>query len=167
MSLKTLSSKEAINLDYLPYLRSAVLEPLQSQGSEGAGQSVQLMDDYDLIKEDVDNMMEITTWGGQPDPYSKLDSKVKAAFTRAYNKESHLTPYSLQVVKKSRKGAVDPELIGELDGESQFQEEEEDNGVTADAMIKQKKAKPAKDIKQEKPGASGKGKGRGKGKAMK
>uniref|UniRef100_A0A8C2BHL4 Replication factor C subunit 1 n=1 Tax=Cyprinus carpio TaxID=7962 RepID=A0A8C2BHL4_CYPCA len=136
MSLKTLSSKEAINLDYLPYLRSAVLEPLQSQGSEGAGQSVQLMDDYDLIKEDVDNMMEISTWGGQPDPYSKLDSKVKAAFTRAYNKESHLTPYSLQVVKKSRKGAVDPELIGELDGESQLQEEEEDNGVTSDAMIK-------------------------------
>uniref|UniRef100_A0A673FXM8 Replication factor C subunit 1 n=1 Tax=Sinocyclocheilus rhinocerous TaxID=307959 RepID=A0A673FXM8_9TELE len=164
MSLKTLSSKEAINLDYLPYLRSAVLEPLQSQGSEGANQSVQLMDDYDLIKEDVDNMMEISTWGGQPDPYSKLDSKVKAAFTRAYNKESHLTPYSLQVVKKSRKGAVDPELIGELNGESQFQEEEEDNGVTADAMIKQKKAKPAKDVKQEKPGASGKGKGRGKGK---
>ncbi|KTF92849.1 hypothetical protein cypCar_00034753 [Cyprinus carpio] len=164
MSLKTLSSKEAINLDYLPYLRSAVLEPLQSQGSEGAGQSVQLMDDYDLIKEDVDNMMEISTWGGQPDPYSKLDSKVKAAFTRAYNKESHLTPYSLQVVKKSRKGAVDRELIGELDGESQLQEEEEDNGVTSDAMIKQKKAKPAKDIKQEKPGASGKGKGRGKGK---
>uniref|UniRef100_A0A672MST4 Replication factor C subunit 1 n=1 Tax=Sinocyclocheilus grahami TaxID=75366 RepID=A0A672MST4_SINGR len=167
MSLKTLSSKEAINLDYLPYLHSAILEPLQSQGSEGASQSVNLMDDYNIIKEDVDNMMEISLWGGQPDPYSKLDSKVKAAFTRAYNKESHLTPYSLQVVKKSRKGAVDPELIGELESESQFQEEEEDNGVTADAMIKQKKAKPAKDVKQEKPGASGKGKGRGKGKAMK
>uniref|UniRef100_A0A673FP95 Replication factor C subunit 1 n=1 Tax=Sinocyclocheilus rhinocerous TaxID=307959 RepID=A0A673FP95_9TELE len=136
MSLKTLSSKEAMNLDYLPYLRSAILESLQSQGSEGASQSVKLMDDYDIIKEDVDNMMEISMWGGQPDPYSKLDSKVKAAFTRAYNKESHLTPYSLQVVKKSRKGAVDPELIGELNGESQFQEEEEDNGVTADAMIK-------------------------------
>ncbi|KAG1956767.1 replication factor C subunit 1 [Pimephales promelas] len=165
MSLKTLSSKEAINLDYLPYLRSAILEPLQSQGSEGANQSVKLMDDYDIIKEDVDNMMEISTWGGQSDPYSKLDSKVKAAFTRAYNKESHLTPYSLQVVKKSRKGAVDPELVGELDDESQVQEEEENDGLTRDAMIKQKKAKPAKDVKQEKPGASGKGKGRGKGKA--
>ncbi len=62
-------------------------------------------------------------------------SAVKAAFTRAYNKESHLTPYSLQVVKKSHKGAVDPELIGELDSESQVQEEDDD-GVTADAMIK-------------------------------
>ncbi|XP_052402143.1 replication factor C subunit 1 isoform X4 [Carassius gibelio] len=167
MSLKTLSSKEAINLDYLPYLSSAILEPLQSQGSEGASQSLKLMDDYDIIKDDVDNMMEISMWGGQPDPYSKLDSKVKAAFTRAYNKESHLMPYSLQVVKKSRKGAVDPELLGELDSESQLQEEEDDDGLTADAMVKQKKAKPAKDVKQEKPGASGKGKGRGKGKAMK
>lgn len=45
-------------------------------------------------------------------------------------------PYSLQVVKKSRKGAVDPELVGELDNESQVQEEEEDDGLTADAMIK-------------------------------
>lgn len=170
MSLKTLSSKEAVNLDYLPYLRSAVLKPLQSQGSEGANQSVKLMDDYDIIKEDVDNMMEISTWDGQPDAYSKLDSKVKAAFTRAYNKESHLTPYSLQVVKKSRKGAVDPELLGEPDSESQVQEEDDD-GLGADGMIKQKKsrpakeAKPAKDVKKEKPVASGKGKGRGKGKA--
>ncbi|KAA0722360.1 Replication factor C subunit 1 A1-P145 [Triplophysa tibetana] len=165
-SLKTLSSKEAINLDYLPYLRSAILEPLQSQGAEGANQSVKLMDDYDIIKEDVDNIMEISTWGGQPDPYSKLDSKVKAAFTRAYNKESHLTPYSLHVVKKSRKGAVDPELVGELGGESQVQgEEEDDDGVIADAMIKQKKAKPAKkDAKPEKAGDSGKGKGKVKGK---
>ncbi len=40
------------------------------------------------------------------------------------------------MVTKSRKGAVDPELIGELDSESQVQEEEEDDGVTADAMIK-------------------------------
>lgn len=41
---------------------------------------MKLMDDYDIIKEDVDNMMEISTWGGQPDPYSKLDSKVCVIF---------------------------------------------------------------------------------------
>lgn len=69
--------------------------------------------------------------------FSAIFCQVKAAFTRAYNKESHLTPYSLHVVKKSRKGAVDPELVGELGGESQVQgEEEDDDGVIADAMIK-------------------------------
>lgn len=38
---------------------------------------MQLLDDYQLIKEDVDSIMEISVWGGQPDPYSKLDSKVR------------------------------------------------------------------------------------------
>lgn len=73
---RTLSSKEAINLDYLPYLRSALLEPLRCRGADGASQSVTLMDNYDIVKEDFDSIMEISTWGGQADPYSKLDSKV-------------------------------------------------------------------------------------------
>lgn len=71
-----MSSRQAVNLDYLPYLRGALLSPLQRLGAEGAGQAVQLLDDYQLIKEDVDNIMEISVWGGQPDPYSKLDPKV-------------------------------------------------------------------------------------------
>ncbi|XP_007230281.3 replication factor C subunit 1 [Astyanax mexicanus] len=166
MSLKTLSSKEAVNLDYLPYLRTALLEPLQSQGSEGANKSVTLMDDYAIIKEDFDNIMEISSWGGQPDPYSKLDSKVKASFTRAYNKETHLTPYSLQTVKKGRKGAADVDLALDPENDTQGQEEEEEE-EGLDAMIKQKKAKATKEPKEpkkEKAKESGKGKGRGKGK---
>lgn len=79
---RTLSSKQAVNLDYLPYLRSALLKPLQTAGAEGASQSVQLVDDYNLLKEDVDSMMEISTWGGRPDPYSKLDPKVREPVVR-------------------------------------------------------------------------------------
>uniref|UniRef100_A0A8B9H2Q9 Replication factor C subunit 1 n=1 Tax=Astyanax mexicanus TaxID=7994 RepID=A0A8B9H2Q9_ASTMX len=163
MSLKTLSSKEAVNLDYLPYLRTALLEPLQSQGSEGANKSVTLMDDYAIIKEDFDNIMEISSWGGQPDPYSKLDSKVKASFTRAYNKETHLTPYSLQTVKKGRKGAADVDLALDPENDTQGQEEEEEE-EGLDAMIKVKSTKEPKEPKKEKAKESGKGKGRGKGK---
>lgn len=65
-----------MNLDYLYYLRQALLTPLQRHGADGAGQAVQLLDNYQLVKEDVDSIMEISVWGGQPDPYSKLDSKV-------------------------------------------------------------------------------------------
>lgn len=75
-SCRTFSSRQAVNLDYLHYLRQALLSPLQKHGTEGAGQAVQLLDDYQLVKEDVDSIMEISVWGGQPDPYSKLDSKV-------------------------------------------------------------------------------------------
>lgn len=160
MSLKTLSSRQAVNLDYLHYLRQALLNPLQKHGAEGAGQAVQLLDDYQLIKEDVDSIMEISVWGGQPDPYSRLDSKVKAAFTRAYNKEVHLTPYSLQVVKKGRRGGGESELGEDMDNE--VHESDEGDTLQTDAMIKKKKAKPTKVTKKEKTEDSGKGKGKGK-----
>lgn len=63
--------------------------------------------------------------------------QVKAAFTRAYNKESHLTPYSLQTVKKSRKGSVDPDLALNLDNDLQAQEEDEEEEThNMDAMVK-------------------------------
>uniref|UniRef100_A0A7N6B490 Replication factor C subunit 1 n=1 Tax=Anabas testudineus TaxID=64144 RepID=A0A7N6B490_ANATE len=167
MSLKTLSSVRAVNLDYLHYLRQALLSPLQKHGAEGAGQAVQLLDDYQLIKEDVDSIMEISVWGGQPDPYSKLESKVKAAFTRAYNKEVHLTPYSLQVVKKGRRGGGGESELGGDDMDQDVQEDEDEGeNLKADAMIKQKKAKATKETKKEKED-SGKGKGKGKGKAKK
>lgn len=166
-SCRTFSSRQAVNLDYLHYLRQALLSPLQKHGTEGAGQAVQLLDDYQLVKEDVDSIMEISVWGGQPDPYSKLDSKVsiketylrmwlkpteelvlfffspllifflltqvKAAFTRAYNKEVHLTPYSLQIVKKSRRGGGESELGGEDNG---HEESEGEDNLKVDAMIK-------------------------------
>uniref|UniRef100_A0A8D0A495 Replication factor C subunit 1 n=1 Tax=Sander lucioperca TaxID=283035 RepID=A0A8D0A495_SANLU len=163
MCLKTMSSRQAVNLDYLYYLRQALLSPLQRHGAEGAGEAVQLLDNYQLIKEDVDSIMEISVWGGQPDPYSKLDSKVKAAFTRAYNKEAHLTPYSLQAVKKGRRGGGGESEFGGEDMDNEVQESE-DEGLKTDAMIKQKKAKATKESKKEKKEDSGKGKGKGTGK---
>uniref|UniRef100_A0A3B3W2L3 Replication factor C subunit 1 n=1 Tax=Poecilia latipinna TaxID=48699 RepID=A0A3B3W2L3_9TELE len=191
MSLKTLSSRQAVNLDYMHYLRHALLHPLQRHGTEGAAQAVQLLDDYQLLKEDVDSIMEISVWGGQPDPYSKLDPKVKAAFTRAYNKEVHLTPYSLQTVKKGRRGGG-ADLDGGDEGPDDQESGDEAEGLKADAMIKvrvfrpeevflfcflvlhllgfslqQKKAKTTKESTKEKKKESGKGKGKGKGKAKK
>lgn len=73
---RTMSSRQAVNLDYLHYLRQMLLSPLQRHGTEGASEAVQILDDYQLIREDVDSIMEISVWGSQPDPYSKLDSKV-------------------------------------------------------------------------------------------
>uniref|UniRef100_A0AAQ4QYK9 Replication factor C subunit 1 n=1 Tax=Gasterosteus aculeatus aculeatus TaxID=481459 RepID=A0AAQ4QYK9_GASAC len=164
MGLKTMSSRQAVNLDYLHYLRGALLSPLQRLGAEGAGEAVRLLDSYQLVREDVDSIVEISAWGGQPDPYSALDSKVKAAFTRAYNKEAHLTPYALHAVKKGRRGG--PGAGSELGGEDADNEvqESEDEGVNADAMIKQKKSKATKDSKKKEKEDSGKGKGKGKAK---
>ncbi|XP_036056786.1 replication factor C subunit 1 isoform X2 [Onychomys torridus] len=162
MSLRTYSSKRTVNMDYLSHIRDALVRPLASQGVEGVQHVVALMDTYYLMREDFENIMEVSSWGGQPSPFSRLDPKVKAAFTRAYNKEVHLTPYSLQVVKTSRLStgpALDSEYHEELQEEDSQSDEKEQDAIETDAMIK-KKTRSSKPSKPEKDKESKKGKGR-------
>lgn len=120
------------------------------------------MDAYYLMKEDFENIMEISSWGGKPSPFSKLDPKVKAAFTRAYNKEVHLTPYSLQAVKTSRHStgpSLNSEYNEELNEDDSQSDEKDQDAMETDAMIK-KKTKSSKPSKSEKDKESRKGKGK-------
>uniref|UniRef100_A0A2K6GMT7 Replication factor C subunit 1 n=1 Tax=Propithecus coquereli TaxID=379532 RepID=A0A2K6GMT7_PROCO len=162
MSLRTYSSKRTVNMDYLSHVRDALVQPLTSQGVEGVRDVVALMDTYYLMKEDFENIMEISSWGGKPSPFSKLDPKVKAAFTRAYNKEAHLTPYSLQAVKTARHStgpSLDSEYNEELNEDDSQSDEKDQDAVETDAMIK-KKTKSSKASKPEKDKESRKGKGK-------
>ena len=64
---------------------------------------------------------------------------MKAAFTRTYNKEVHLTPYSLQAVKTSRHSAgpaLDSEYSEELHEDDSQSDEKGQDSVETDAMIK-------------------------------
>lgn len=65
--------------------------------------------------------------------------QVKAAFTRAYNKEAHLTPYSLSSVKASKRqsgSAATLDLSEDLNVEEIQSDEDEQDTVDSDAMIK-------------------------------
>ncbi|XP_023558535.1 replication factor C subunit 1 [Octodon degus] len=162
MSLRTYSSKRTVNLDYLSHIRDALVQPLASQGVEGVQDVVALMDTYYLMKDDFENIMEISSWGGKPSPFSRLDPKVKAAFTRAYNKEAHLTPYSLQVIKTPRSSTgliLDSEYNEELHEDGSQSEEKDQDAIETDAMIK-KKTKSSKPPKAEKDKEPKKGKGK-------
>uniref|UniRef100_A0A8B9P8P0 Replication factor C subunit 1 n=1 Tax=Apteryx owenii TaxID=8824 RepID=A0A8B9P8P0_APTOW len=153
MSLRTQTCKRTVNMEYLSYLRDALVQPLKHFGTDGVQDTVAFMDSYCLMKEDVENIMEISTWGGKPSPFSKLDPKVKAAFTRAYNKEAHLTPYSLHSVKTSKRQSgsmVTSELSEDLNVEEIQSDEDEQDTVESDAMIKQKKVKSSRLPKMEK-----------------
>ncbi|XP_029460987.1 replication factor C subunit 1 [Rhinatrema bivittatum] len=161
MCLRTHASKGAVNMDYLSHIRDALVRPLASRGVEGVQDAVGFMDTYHLMKEDVENIMDTCSWGGKPSPFSKLDSKVKAAFTRCYNREAHLTPYSLQIVKASKRGAgtsLDLELNEELNLE-ESQSDDKGDDIEVDAMIKTRKVKSTK---MEKNGETKKVKGKGK-----
>ncbi|KAJ7414502.1 Replication factor C subunit 1 [Willisornis vidua] len=139
MSLRTQACKRTVNMEYLSYLRDSLVQPLKDFGADGVQQAIAFMDSYCLMKEDIDNIMEISSWGGKPSSFSKLDPKVKAAFTRAYNKEAHLTPYSLSSVKASKRqsgSALSLELSEDLNVEEIQSDEDEQDTVESDAMIK-------------------------------
>ncbi|KAM5192693.1 replication factor C subunit 1 [Mantella aurantiaca] len=156
-SLRTRTSKSALNLDYLSYMRDRLVHPLTTLGSDGVQDVVDLMDTYYLMKEDFDNIMEICSWGGKASPFSKVDPKVKSAFTRSYNKEAHLTPYSLQMVKATKRDTASASLETEYseDMNTEDNQAEDNDDVGEDAMVKAKRAKaskPSKTSKAEKNG---------------
>ncbi|XP_076663268.1 germ line transcription factor 1 [Andrena cerasifolii] len=176
--LATGVSKEAINLDYIKPLRDAIVRPLAVDGSEGVDAAVNVMNHYHLLREDLDSLTEISLWPGDRDPMQVVDSKVKAAFTRAYNKNSAAVPYTMGGTskKKSSQNVENEGLLEEEEGE--VNSDENDDNVDTDKMIKAKKPAASKktDSKvksrdkteakgrssSDKPSKRGKGRGRGK-----
>ena len=65
-------------MDYLPALRTKLTTPLVKEGSEGVPEVIKVMDEYDIVREDFDNILEVTKWPGGSDPMTQLDTKVSA-----------------------------------------------------------------------------------------
>ncbi|KAK9505710.1 hypothetical protein O3M35_009700 [Rhynocoris fuscipes] len=164
--LRVSASKEAICTDYAYKLRDGIVTPLINFGSEGVTASLQFLHDYNLLREDMDSLSELTAWPDSKDLFSSLDSKVKAAFTRAYNKNPVLAPFSISnTFKKGRKGNNEDNdnelLINEEASEGVINQEsdQEDDDLSADGMIivkkKQTQENQKKDkTKQDKPSSS-------------
>ncbi|KAF0297053.1 Replication factor C subunit 1 [Amphibalanus amphitrite] len=138
MRLRISGSRQDVLMDYCGPLRDLVTRPLVSGEQDGAAQAAQNMFSYDLMREDLDDLIEIATWSGRTgDPMARLDSKTKAAFTRAVRGGHHSYPYaSIQEASKRRKGDSDPLLGEDGDQEDGGEEEQEDEDVTKDKMIK-------------------------------
>lgn len=157
-------SKGAVTLDYGQRLREHIVSPMSKEGADGVEQSVANINDYNLLREDLDGLMEVTQWPGRPDPWQALDSKIKAAFTRRYNKEGAALPFAVQsTVTKKAKTSNNPEA--ETWGEDEEDIDEEDDGdkdnIERDAMIKAKVKKPsAAGSKKVEAGGESKSKGK-------
>ena len=69
-----------------------------------------------------------------------MSSQTKAAFTRSYNKEVHMTPYATGTMSKKKRGggagAEDMEGYGEEGEAAAAESEEEEEGLENDTMIK-------------------------------
>lgn len=149
LRLKTSANKFAVGMEYLSIFKDRLTKPLISKGSDGVQNVLHTMKEYYLTREDFDTIVELSTWPGQVDLMTKIDSKVKAAFTRAYNKESHMNPFTAVDFKKLKKKSGDDDYEmgeGEEGGEGERTavsgDEQEDDDVDNDTMVK-KVTKPA------------------------
>lgn len=155
-------SMDEIRSSYIPGFRTKVLSLMKS--SEGARMNdvIALMDEYGLSKEDVfETVDEFNMTKKDSDKFSNLDSKVKSAFTRAYNSVAHksqaLVAEQGVAGKKKKKVKVEEETSKELgvvdeDGGGGGDEDESDDEDTKKVMAafakKGKKAAKAKEAKK-------------------
>jgi replication factor C subunit 1 len=141
--VSTSGSRMSVRLDYAQFLVQAIVKPLVDKGMEGVADALEVMKSYHLLREDLDSLFELTTWGSAKSPWEKVDSRVKAALTRTFNKE--VAPYSFSAmadVKKKKKVSVD-----EFGNEEEVEDDdEEEESIEKSTMIKVKKhtAKAAK-----------------------
>ncbi|CAG9136425.1 unnamed protein product [Plutella xylostella] len=149
--LSATASKSSIFLDYARALRDSIVTPLVRDKAEGIPAAIDLLTSYHLTREDLDSLAELATWPGQRDPMVLVDSKVKAAMTRAYNKQAPALPHAAPSFSKSKR---------DRDADSQYTETEddveaeEDSEPENDAMIKVKKKSAPKSKESEKPSTS-------------
>lgn len=157
--MSTSGSRLSVRLDYAPFLVKAIVTPLVEKGLEGVSEALNVVKEYRLLREDIDALLELTTWPKGKNLWDSVESKVKAALTRAYNKEIQPYTYSVQagVKKKAAKSAENEDLV-EYEQEEEGQplsDEEEDDSLENNALIKVKKPTASKENKAGTSKASG------------
>uniref|UniRef100_A0A182NQL7 Replication factor C subunit 1 n=1 Tax=Anopheles dirus TaxID=7168 RepID=A0A182NQL7_9DIPT len=150
----TSGSRLAIRLDYAPHLLRTIVQPLQQRGSEGVHDSLEVIKQYRLLREDIDSLVELSTWPKRKSPMDSVDGKVKAALTRAYNKE--IAPYSYSAMTTVKKKAQDAPGQDDMDGLYEMDGEQADAGAHSDEEEKEDKIDDNAFIKiKKKPAAGG------------
>ncbi|XP_065832579.1 replication factor C subunit 1-like isoform X2 [Oscarella lobularis] len=153
-------TSRSLTSDYLALLHQKIVQPLIEEGVGGVNDALSVMETYSLAREDIDSMSELVSLPGKPDMFSKVESKVKSAFTRAFNKASFVAPYSTGLPRKLRFRAVADDDVGELSDSGRTEDVEDNADPATDTMIKRKGKEAARGRKAGR-GSRGRG-GRGK-----
>lgn len=149
----TSGSRLSVRLDYAPFLLNNICRPLVKEGQEGVPAALEVMKDYHLLREDLDSLVELTSWPGKKSALDAVDGRVKAALTRAYNKEVMAYSYSAQagIKKKKAEAAGDgDDYLGADDGDEEgactradSEDDEDKDNLELDGLIKAKKKSTA------------------------
>ncbi|KAJ1360411.1 hypothetical protein KIN20_019372 [Parelaphostrongylus tenuis] len=159
--LKLSANMHSLVVDYVPILHNCLTKPLLEREADGVFEVVCLMNDYYLVREDSEAISELAVWPGKVDPSSKILPKVKAALTRALNKEHRILPYATGDVAKGRRRAqADYEVEVDEDGNLIEKMEEDESGFEEDSDDEDYKP-GAKSSTKAKPSGGARGRGRG------
>lgn len=151
----TSGSRSSVRLDYAQFIVQAIVRPLKDKGIDGIKDALDVIKEYRLLREDIESLLELTSWGSSKNPWEQIDSKTKAALTRAYNKEVQAYSYSAQAGVKKKKGSVDSEVYGEEGEEEGTSDNEDDEDIEKNSMIRVKKTAASKEPKASTSKASG------------
>ncbi|XP_017031219.1 replication factor C subunit 1 [Drosophila kikkawai] len=150
----TSGSRLSVRLDYAPFLLNNICRPLAKEGQEGVPAAIEVMKDYHLLREDLDSLVELTSWPGKKSPLDAVDGRVKAALTRTYNKEVMAYSYSAQAGIKKKKaeaaGGGDEDYLAADDADEEgagtkadSEDDEDKDNLELDGLIKTKKKSTA------------------------
>jgi len=120
----------AFRLDYVPYLRSKLLNPLLSCGKDGIAVTVELLDYYGITRDDfMESMreMQFINESGFNDLFDCLDPQVKSSFTKYYNSQTHNTHSMMQKFLPSKVNNGKEANEDEEDEDNNLQEQEIEN----------------------------------------
>ncbi|CCE84036.1 Piso0_004638 [Millerozyma farinosa CBS 7064] len=152
--LKTSTDKAQLRLDYLPLLTKKLTTPLIDGGESSIPDVISVMDSYYLTKEDWAVLVDLGIGPANGDLITKkIPTKVKTAFTRIYNAQSH--PVAIYKTGNSV-GSSQPSRSQEVDFEDVIaddtvKDEEEDQDSAPKDEIDTKKDKLIKEVKPKKP----------------
>lgn len=68
--------RTAVGLDYVRALRDSIATPMTQKGVDGVQDALGVMRAYNLIREDVTSITELSQWPKMPDPFNLIESKV-------------------------------------------------------------------------------------------
>ncbi|TPP59788.1 Replication factor C subunit 1 [Fasciola gigantica] len=99
------SNPRNLVMEYASVLSESLTRPLKEGDTDRV---LQTLIHYNLQREDLDAILELATWSNRPNRMQGIDGKAKAALTRAFNKSTHLLPYSTIAMGKVRSKRADP-----------------------------------------------------------
>ncbi|KAF0719478.1 Aste57867_1014 [Aphanomyces stellatus] len=157
-------ARNAIRMDYVPYMKEILLTKLLS-GDESVDQVIEMLDACEISKDDLTESMEFFKLPGIPrHSYTELDSKAKSAFTRQYNKVAHKSQALVEAdllakpTKRNVRKADDDGMEGLDEGVNEVDEEAEDDADVTKFQTTKKAPAKRKASEPKKEGASKKGK---------